>query len=190
MDSIHDMVTMFGGNATNLPLVILFLPLASFVTLFLLGNHLPGKGDRIATITSVLTFALSLLLFIHVWGMEVLSVQVPWISLASKDLPILFTASLKVNDLSAMMLVLVNFIAMLVHIYSLEYMKGKRNYARYYPYLGLFTFSMIGIVLSDNLLITFMFWEMVGFSSYLLIGFWYEKEVAMKAAKKAFLFNR
>jgi NADH-quinone oxidoreductase subunit L len=69
-------------------------------------------------------------------------------------------------------------------------MKAKRNYSRYYPYLGIFTFSMLGIVVSDNLLITFMFWEMVGFSSYLLIGFWYEKDAAMRAAKKAFLFNR
>ena len=88
------------------------------------------------------------------------------------------------------MLVVVTFISLLVHVYSLEYMKGKRNYRRYYAYLGIFTFAMLGIVLSDNLLITFMFWELVGFSSYLLIGFWYDKEEAVRAAKKAFLFNR
>ncbi len=72
----------------------------------------------------------------------------------------------------------------------MEYMRGKRNYQRYFPYLSIFTFSMLGIVLSHNLLLTFMFWELVGFSSYLLIGFWFDKESAVKASKKAFLFNR
>ncbi len=72
----------------------------------------------------------------------------------------------------------------------MEYMKGKLNYTRYFPYLSIFTFAMLGLVISDNLLITFMFWELVGFTSYLLIGFWFTKEEAVKASKKAFLFNR
>lgn len=190
MNSIRDIIELIIGDPKNLPIVILLLPLISFVTLFLFAKYLPGKGDRIATITSGITFLLSLLLFIHTWGIEVFSVNVPWIRLTSIPTTIVLTASMKVNDLSAMMLLLVSFVSLLVHVYSLEYMKGKRNYSRYYPYLGLFTFSMMGIVLSDNLLITFMFWELVGFSSYLLIGFWYEKEAAMRAAKKAFLFNR
>jgi NADH-quinone oxidoreductase subunit L len=180
----------FLRDPLDLSLMILFLPLTSFVVLFLLGHYLPRKGDLIATILSAITFLLSLFLFVNVWGIEVVRKTFPWIELNPGDNPITFPISIKVNDLSAMMLLLVSFIALLVHVYSLEYMKGKKHYERYYPYLGLFTFSMIGIVLSDNLLITFMFWELVGFSSYLLIGFWYEKEAAMDAAKKAFLYNR
>jgi len=180
----------FLKDPLDLSLMILFLPLTSFVVLFLLGHYLPRKGDIIATILSAITFLFSLILFVNVWGIEVVKKTFPWIELNPGDNPITFPISIKVNDLSAMMLLLVSFIALLVHVYSLEYMKGKRHYERYYPYLGLFTFSMLGIVLSDNLLITFMFWELVGFSSYLLIGFWYEKEAAMDAAKKAFLYNR
>ena len=190
MNEVDQIINQLIGDAKTLPYVILLLPLTSFVVLFFFANQLKSKGDRVATLIAVVNFLLSLLLFIHTWQANVITIYETWFQLPTSQLPITFTYSIKVNDLSAMMLLLVNFISLLVHIYSLEYMKGKRNYARYYPYLGLFTFSMIGIVLSDNLLITFMFWEMVGFSSYLLIGFWYEKEVAMRAAKKAFLFNR
>lgn len=174
------------NNAANLSLVILLLPFASFLVLFLLPNKLPGKGDVLATVLSGVSFLLSLILVFQVWGTQVAALDILWFQLP----PIKYTVSIRINDLSSVMLLLVCFISFLVHLYSLEYMKGKRNYIRYYPYLGIFTFSMIGIVISDNLLITFMFWELVGFSSYLLIGFWYEKEAAVRAAKKAFLFNR
>ena len=69
-------------------------------------------------------------------------------------------------------------------------MKGDLHYSRYFGYLGLFTFSMNGIVIADNLMMIFIFWELVGLSSYLLIGFWYEKKSAALASKKAFLLNR
>jgi NADH-quinone oxidoreductase subunit L len=170
--------------------VILLLPLVSFLILFLFAYRLPNKGDIIATTLMGITFLTSLVLFISVHGFEITPFIYPWFSISTINSEIEFTASIKLNGLSSIMMVLVSFISFLVHLYSLEYMKGKRNYARYFPYLGIFTFSMMGIVLSDNLLITFMFWELVGFSSYLLIGFWYDKEEAIKAAKKAFLFNR
>lgn len=176
----------FFTDVANLSLVILLLPFLSFVVLFFLAHHLPRHGDFIAIGLSALTLVLSLIVFFAVWRVQVVSLEYAWFALPSNK----FTVSLQINDLSAIMLLLVSFISLLVHLYSLEYMKGKRNYIRYYPYLGIFTFSMFGIVISDNLLITFMFWELVGFSSYLLIGFWYEKEAAVRAAKKAFLFNR
>ena len=181
------------NDVANLSLVILLLPFLSFVALFFFAHHLPRNGDLIAIALSGLTLLLSLLVFFQVWGVQVVTKYYPWFTIPDthSHFPIKeFRVSLQINNLSAIMLLLVSFISFLVHLYSLEYMKGKRNYVRYYPYLGIFTFSMFGIVISDNLLITFMFWELVGFSSYLLIGFWYEKEAAVRAAKKAFLFNR
>jgi NADH-quinone oxidoreductase subunit L len=88
------------------------------------------------------------------------------------------------------MLVVVTLISFLVHLFSTEYMREDKRFSRYYAYLGLFTFSMIGIVIANNFLFMYVFWELVGVSSYLLIGFWYEKNSAANASKKAFLANR
>ena len=88
------------------------------------------------------------------------------------------------------MAVLVNLVSFLVHVYSIEYMAHDKQKERYFGYLGLFTFSMLGIVTTDGLLIMFMFWELVGLSSYLLIGFWYQNKAAAKASMKAFILNR
>jgi NADH-quinone oxidoreductase subunit L len=88
------------------------------------------------------------------------------------------------------MITTVALISMLVHIFSIAYMKGDIRYNRYFAYLGLFTFSMSGIVFTHNFLMMYIFWELVGLSSYLLIGFWFEKKSASDAAKKAFIVNR
>jgi hypothetical protein len=88
------------------------------------------------------------------------------------------------------MLVVVGLVSFLVHVYSLGYMKGEVRYGRFFAYLGIFSFSMLGLVLSGNLLFLFLFWELVGFSSYLLIGFYFEKDSAADACKKAFLVNK
>ncbi len=88
------------------------------------------------------------------------------------------------------MLVIVMLISFLVHLFSVDYMKGDIRYNRYFAYLGLFTFSMAGIVITSNMLMMYIFWELVGISSYLLIGFWYEKKSASDAGKKAFIVNR
>jgi NADH-quinone oxidoreductase subunit L len=100
------------------------------------------------------------------------------------------TAGILLNNLSAGMLLLVSGISFAVHIYSIEYMRGDPFLRRYWRYLSLFCFSMMALVVADNLLLVYMFWELVGFSSYLLIGFWFKKEAATQAAKKAFLVNR
>src|SRR6266849_2176027 len=94
------------------------------------------------------------------------------------------------DSLSRMMLVLVSGIGALIHIYSLGYMRSDEGKSRYFASLSLFMFAMFGIVLANNFVMLFIFWELVGFTSYLLIGHWFERDAAAEAAKKAFLTNR
>jgi len=98
--------------------------------------------------------------------------------------------NLQIDTLSLMMLLVVTGVGGLIHIYSYGYMDHDRSKARFFAFLSLFTFSMLGIVLSANFVQMFIFWELVGVSSYLLIGFWFEKPSAGDAAKKAFITNR
>src|SRR5262249_35777266 len=112
--------------------------------------------------------------------------SVPWLTVA--NLNISFGA--RFDQLSLMMLLIVTGVGSLIHIYSIGYMHGDRAFSRFFACLSLFTFSMTGIVLSNTFFQMFIFWELVGVSSYLLIGYWYEKASAADAAKKAFLTNR
>jgi NADH-quinone oxidoreductase subunit L len=95
-----------------------------------------------------------------------------------------------IDPITAMMLVVVTLISLLVHIYSLSYLKDEKRFATYYAFLGLFTFSMLGLVLSSNIFQIYIFWELVGLSSFLLIGFYYDKPSAVAACKKAFIVTR
>ena len=94
------------------------------------------------------------------------------------------------DPISAMMLVVVTFVSLMVHIYSLAYMKGEERFSTYYAFLGLFTFSMLGLVISSNIFQIYIFWELVGVSSFLLIGYYYDKPSAVAACKKAFIVTR
>lgn len=110
-----------------------------------------------------------------------------WLSFSenvSIDMGIIF------DPISVMMLVVVTFVSLMVHIFSLGYMKGEERFATYYAFLGLFTFSMLGLVVSSNLFQIYMFWELVGVSSYLLIGYYFQKPSAVAASKKAFIVTR
>ena len=100
------------------------------------------------------------------------------------------TLGIMLDNIAVLMMFVVMLISFLVHIFSVEYMRGDPRYNRYFAYLGLFTFSMAGIVFTHNILMMYIFWELVGLSSYLLIGFWFEKKSASDAAKKAFIVNR
>lgn len=95
-----------------------------------------------------------------------------------------------IDPVSVMMLVIVTFVSLMVHVYSLAYMKGEQRFSTYYAFLSLFTFSMLALVLSGNLFQVYIFWELVGVSSFLLIGYYYEKPSAVAAAKKAFIVTR
>ena len=94
------------------------------------------------------------------------------------------------DPISVMMIVIVTFISLMVHFYSLGYMKGEERCATYYSFLGLFTFSMLGLVLSSNIFQIYIFWELVGVSSFLLIGYYFDKPSAVAASKKAFIVTR
>lgn len=95
-----------------------------------------------------------------------------------------------IDTISVMMLVVITTISLMVHLYSTGYMKGERGYTRFYAFLSLFTFSMLGLVLSSNIFQMYIFWELVGVSSFLLIGFYYDKPSAVAASKKAFIVTR
>ena len=115
-----------------------------------------------------------------------LNIGVNWLSIQGLNIDI----GLQIDKLSKLMLCVVTGVGSLIHIFSLGYMKGDRDFSRYFAFLSLFIFSMLGIVMADNFVMMFIFWELVGVSSYLLIGFWFEKPSAADAAKKAFLTNR
>ncbi|MHC2990608.1 proton-translocating NADH-quinone oxidoreductase subunit L [Pontibacter sp. HJ8] len=168
---------------------VLLLPLLAFILLYAFGKYLPRHGDWLGIGITALTFAASLYLFFETWNTATFHTRAEWFSLPT-DLTAAFTAGILLDNLTVLMLVIVTFISLLVQLFSVGYMHGDPGYSRYFAYLGLFTFSMLGIVLVDNLLLLFMFWELVGFSSYLLIGFWYERPAAVAASKKAFLVNR
>jgi len=178
----------------NTSLVILFLPLLGFVTVLLLGKKFPKLY-----LFEIAIISLTLLLSIIVCYTKLtffstinLVAAFNWISIgnAPSDGALTIELGIKIDNITALMLIVVNLISFLVHIFSIEYMNGDKRYTRYFSYLGLFTFSMLGIVLTHNLLMMYIFWELVGISSYLLIGFWFEKKSASDAAKKAFIVNR
>jgi len=193
-DFLEIIKPLAGDSITTMAAIILILPLVTFVVLIFVGNNLPRKGDWFATGIMGLCALLSFIVFFNVWGnQEEHHVRFDWVNLGSgigSLLPLKFTLGLMVDSMSAIMLVVVTFICFLVHLFSIDYMHGEEHYNRYFAYLGIFTFSMLGIVLADNLLLTYIFWELVGLSSYLLIGFWFKKEAPIRANKKAFLINR
>ena len=166
---------------------ILLLPLLAFLLAQVLSSTAQGWYPRLATGMVFLSFLMALGVLVNTRGGDIYHWTLPWFSLGTG---VSFSVGFLVNSLTALMLTVVTFISFLVNLFSLEYMKGDPGFQRYFGYLGLFAFSMLGIVLSDNLLLMFVFWELVGLSSYLLIGFWRNKPEASKAARKAFIVNR
>ncbi|MFN7139304.1 MAG: NADH-quinone oxidoreductase subunit L, partial [Limisphaerales bacterium] len=147
-----------------------------------------GLSAGVSITAVVIGFVLSLILFFQTGGQTVTSptFSLDWLSVG--DFVVEFGITL--DPLSKLMLLIVTGVGSAIHIYSWGYMHEDRAVSRYFASLSLFTFSMLGIVLSNNLLQMFIFWELVGVSSYLLIGFWYERPSAADASKKAFITNR
>ena len=171
-------------------LLIFFLPLAGFVLLGLFNRRLPRRGDFIATGVIGVCLAVSLYIFIKAWqSPEPLLVNVTfnWLPMSTS---FNLAGGIMVDRLTAVMLVVVNLVSFLVHLFSVKYMEGDVRYGRYYAGLLLFTTSMLGLVLANNLLYLYIFWELVGLSSYILIGHWFEKKSASDAAVKAFITTR
>ena len=174
----------------NYSLLILVLPLVAFVILIFAGKRLPRQGDWVAVSAILVTLILSIVMFVAmlldynpVFSQES---TFTWMDLGAFKIEL----GILVDNITIIMLLVVTLISSCSHIFSLKYMEGDIRYSRYYAYLGLFTFSMNGIVLANNLISMYMSWELVGLSSYLLIGHWFEKDSAADAGKKAFLTNR
>jgi NADH-quinone oxidoreductase subunit L len=165
--------------------VVLLLPLASAVIITLLHGVLKNTAHLISTGVSIIMF-LCAVIFLGAKDSVDPLVLYPFIKVGGFEANIGFI----IDAQSKGMLFIVTFIGMLVHIYSTSYMKDDSAKARYFGALSLFMFSMNGIVLADNLVMMFLFWELVGVSSYLLIGHWFTKPEASDAAKKAFITNR
>ena len=171
-------------------LAILGLPLLSYTLTFFFGKKLPRKGDFIGVSLLGVTWILAIRIFVHFWRVADPAYRVEasftWLDLGKFHLD----AGILVDGMTSVMLMVVSTISFLVHLYSTGYMHGDRRYERFFAFLGFFTFSMMGIVLANNLFFLYVFWELVGLASYLLIGFFFHKHSAANANKKAFLTNR
>ena len=171
-------------------LFILFLPLLAFLIQIFVGKRLPRQGDWVSIGAISITLVLAILMFISMisrYDPEFSNeASFTWLDMGEFKIRLGFL----VDNITIIMLLVVALISTCTHIFSTQYLKGDIRYSRYFAYLGLFTFSMNGIVLANNLMSMYMFWELVGVSSYLLIGHWFEKDSAANASKKAFLTNR
>jgi NADH-quinone oxidoreductase subunit L len=177
--------------------LIALLPLAAFLLLGLGGRRIFREASGLlGTLATAVSFFLAAWVaygYFFSWGKKIndyepsIAFKIPWLSFANGleiDMGVLL------DPISVMMLVVVTFISLMVHVYSLSYMKGEDRYCTFFAYLSLFTFSMLGLVMSSNLFQMYIFWELVGVSSFLLIGFYYQKPSAVAAAKKAFIVTR
>lgn len=176
----------------KLPVLVLLIPMFSFLVLSFFGRKLPRNGDWFATTLIFINLGISLFILYSLTVLGKYEFNVEWFNLGeNKVLGITsFYAGFQIDDLTAVMLVVVNAISAFVHLFSVKYMEGDTKYKKYFAYLGLFTFSMLGLILGNSIILMYVFWELVGLSSYLLIGFWYEKPAPQEAAKKAFIVNR
>jgi NADH-quinone oxidoreductase subunit L len=175
--------------------LIPLLPLAAFVMLGLFGRkYFKNTSGVIATV--LMLFSASLAVYVayqyfsasHVGNYpRLIAFKYTWLQF-SENLSIDIGAV--IDPISMMMIVVVTFVSLMVHIYSLAYMKGDERFPTYYAFLGLFTFSMLGLVISSNIFQMYIFWELVGVSSFLLIGYYYNKPAAVAACKKAFIVTR
>jgi NADH-quinone oxidoreductase subunit L len=164
------------------PWIILFSPLVAAFVIALITERAKKLSSYISVAAIAISFVFSLGVFVGPDG----SASLTWIDLGSFQVKIGYL----INDLTKLMLLVVTGVGLLIHIYSIGYMAHDKGRSRYFAGLSLFTFSMLGIVLSNNFIMMFIFWELVGFSSYLLIGHWFYRPAPPDAANKAFLANR
>ena len=168
-------------------LLIPLLPLLGFLIVGIFWPYFKGKGHFVALPLVTASWAIATVEFFKSFSAPPsLTLVYDWIRSGHLDVGI----SLQYDHLAAVMLFMVTTVAMLVHLYTIGYMHGDSGYDRFFAYISLFTFSMIMLVLSDNLVEMFIFWEAVGLCSYLLIVHWYERRPSWLAANKAFIMNR
>jgi NADH-quinone oxidoreductase subunit L len=180
-------------SADDLPWLIMLFPLLSFLVIVLGTNRSVIVSQVVALAGIGIAWLLSMLLFVKtVWvtdktlGHDVFGSQLDWLKLGTQT----FRVGVLVDPLTAYMLLMVPLVCLLIFIYSLGYMRGDRYNARFFAYLSLFSGAMLTLVVADNLLLLFIGWEVMGFCSYSLIGFWFHKKSAMEAGVKAFMTTR
>ncbi|MBY0596734.1 NADH-quinone oxidoreductase subunit L [Bacillus bingmayongensis] len=166
--------------------LIPLFPLASFFLLVMFGEKLREGSSLLGIFLTFLSFVGAATVLIERFSSETVKHQWLWLRIGDVDLSFGF----EINALNALMLFIVTLVSFLVHVYSKGYMHGDERLPTFYAYLGLFTFAMLGLVISTNLLQLYIFWELVGLGSFLLIGFYFFKEEAKAAAKKAFIMTR
>ena len=165
---------------------VLAFPLLSSLFLVLFGKHLTKRViSWISPLSILIPFIIAVIDFGKAAGNTVYHIY-RWISIGNLNIDF----ALRWDHLSAVMVLMVTGVSFLIHVYSIGYMAEDRSYSRFFAYMNLFTFFMLTLVLSSNIIMMFVGWEGVGLCSYLLIGFWFEKESASKAGMKAFIVNR
>jgi NADH-quinone oxidoreductase subunit L len=178
--------------------LIPLLPFATFLATGLFGRkYLKNFSGILGTLSLLVSAALSLYVayeyFFEVGRSatgvfeKITPISYTWLQFSPN---VSIDMGIVLDPISVMMIVVVTFVSLMVHVYSMGYMKGEERYATYYSFLSLFTFSMLGLVLASNIFQIYIFWELVGVSSFLLIGFYYDKPSAVAAAKKAFVVTR
>ncbi|MBQ8422688.1 MAG: NADH-quinone oxidoreductase subunit L [Coprobacter sp.] len=180
----------------NYSFIILLLPMLMFVTLGLCGHKMSHRtagmlGTSGLFIITVLAYIVAAQYFTMPRIDGVFATVTPynftWLQFTES---LIIKLGILLDPISVMMLVVITTVSLMVHIYSLGYMHGETGFQRYYAFLSLFTFSMLGLVVATNIFQMYIFWELVGASSYLLIGFYYTKQSAVAASKKAFIVTR
>ncbi|MEX1240659.1 MAG: NADH-quinone oxidoreductase subunit L [Cyclobacteriaceae bacterium] len=177
-------------------LLIVLLPLMTFAALGLLTNRLkPVLAGLLGTANLLIITLISYFTAYQYFTtgnsasgyIPVTAFNTLWLSFTDQ---LQIHLGILLDPLSVMMLVVITTVSLMVHVYSMGYMKGEKGFQRYYAFLSLFTFSMLGLVVATNIFQMYIFWELVGVSSYLLIGFYYERASAVAASKKAFIVTR
>src|SRR3989440_4107092 len=167
-----------------LPWLALLMPLGSAAVITLFSRRWKDLSGFISVAAVLGSVVCSCSIFVRI---DISAPELPWIDIRGVfSVPIAFI----LDDLSRLMLLIVSGVGSLIHIYSLGYMRDDEGKSRYFAALSLFMFAMLGIVLANNFVMLFIFWELVGFTSYVLIGHWFERDSAAEAAKKAFLTTR
>ena len=168
-------------------ILIPLLPFIGFLIAGLFGKYLKERAAVVAVAGVFGAFVFAVSAFIDVLGGTLINENLySWITIGNLNI----TVGFQVDQLTAVMLMVVTTLSTLIHIYSIGYMHGDKGFARFFSYLELFTFFMLVLVMANNFLLMFVGWEGVGLCSYLLIGFWYEKKSATDAGIKAFVVNR
>src|SRR4051812_13602401 len=173
-------------------LIIPFAPLAGAVIAGLFGKAIGRAGAHWATVVSVaVSLAGSCVVFADVLNGNTFNGNLyTWVSIGGEAGSTALSIGFQIDPLSALMMVVVSFVSLMVHIYTIGYMADDPGYQRFFAYISLFTFSMLMLVMANNFLQLFFGWEAVGLVSYLLIGFWYTRPTAIFANMKAFIVNR